>query len=201
MPDKDVAARTADWLCESSPWLPFCRGGELAGVPLSWGFNVYLLNASWVAQQGLEPPTNAEGVLDVRSQFGLNFVEAQPDDIPTAPDADFPPVVVIASTLMVEDPNGVMRSLGSFFEAGYIVVMDLHVDAAYVSATSANPDLAGEFISFLQGDMDTHVALMESSQRLPAVNAEMLDSRIDRQVGLTALQAVVTLAAYAMLAY
>jgi hypothetical protein len=200
-PDQDVAERTADWLCESSPWLPFCRGGGLAGLPLSWGFNVYLLNVSWTAQQGLEPPTDAEGVLEFRSQFGLDFVEARPDDIPTASDADFPPVAVIASALMVEDPNGVMRSMGSFFEAGYTVVLDLHVDAAYISAASPNPDLAGEFITFLRDDAETRLGLMESSQRLPAINADVLVSRIDRPDGLTTLQAVVTLAAYAMLAY
>jgi hypothetical protein len=199
--DQDTLARTTDWLCASAAWLPFCKGGSLPGVPVSWGFNVYLLNVSWMAQQGVEPPLTAQGVQDMRSEFGLNFVEAQPGDIPTAQGADMPPVYVIASTLIAEDPNGVMRSMGSFYEAGYSAVLEMHVDAAYVSAASQDPTLAGDFVSFLQADADMQAALLDSSQRLPAFDAKTLDAQRDTPAGLATLQALVTLTTYAALAY
>ncbi len=199
--DDTVVERTADWLCESSGWLPFCRGGGMSGVAISWGFNVYLVNTTWMAQQGLEPPTTAEDIQKVRSDYGLNIVEARSGDIPTVETADFPPVYLIPSALMVEDPNGVMRSMGSFYEAKYSAVIEMRVDAAYVTAASADAAQAEEFVSFLQNNGDTQAALVDSSQRFPAFDAGMLSDRRDTPAGLATAQAMVTLATYATLAY
>jgi ABC-type glycerol-3-phosphate transport system substrate-binding protein len=197
VPDETLAEHTADWLCESSDWLPFCRGGGIAGVPLSWWYNLYLLDVSWSVQQGFEPPTDAKGVLELRSDYGLTFVEAREGSIPTVQDADFPPVYVIGSPLMVDEPDDTMRSMASFLEAGYTAVPDLHVDVAYISAGAHNPDAAQQFVDFLQGNPDTQIALMDSSQRLPAFGADALRRHIDTEAGLATLQAVNTLAGVA----
>ena len=199
--DDTVVSLTPDWLCESSGWLPFCRDGGLSGVAISWGFNVYLMNTAWTAQQGIEPPTSAEAIQQMRSDYGLNIVEAKSGDIPTASAADSPPVYLIPSTLIAEDPNGVMRSMGSFYEAGYSALIEMHIDAAYLAAASANAAQAGDFIAFLQSDADAQAALLDSSQRLPAFDADTLSGQVDTPAGLATIQALVTLATYAALAY
>jgi hypothetical protein len=199
--DDTVVTRTTDWLCESSAWLPFCRGGGLSGVAISWGFNVYLMNTKWTAQQGLEPPANAEDIQKMRSDYGLNIVEAKPGDIPTVSAADSPPVYLIPSGLIVEDPNGVMRSMGSFYDAGYIAVIEMRVDAAYIATESANASQAEDFVAFLQSNWDAQAALVDSSQRFPAYDADTLSARRDTPAGLATIQALVTLATYAALAY
>lgn len=199
--DEAMAERTADWMCQSSAWLPFCRGGGIAGVPVSWWYNLYLLDISWLAQQGLEPPTDPKGVLELRSDYGLKFVEARSGSIPTVQDAGFPPVYVIGSPLMVEEPEDTMRSMASFFEAGYTAILDMHVDVAYLSAGARSPDAAQQFVDFLQANPDTQVALLDSSQRLPAFGADTLRSQIDTDAGLATIQAVVTLAAVAAHVY
>jgi hypothetical protein len=199
--DDKIVQGTANWLCESSGWLPFCRSAELSGVAISWGFNVYLMNTAWTAQEGIEPPTNAEGIQQMRSDYGLNIVEAQPGDILTASAAGTPPVYLIPSTLIVEDPNGVMRSMGSFYEANYSAVIDMRVDAAYITATTANAGQAQDFVAFLQGNADAQAGLVDSSQRFPAFDAAALRTRQDTPAGLATVQALVTLATYAALAY
>jgi hypothetical protein len=199
--DDTVVTRTTDWLCESSAWLPFCRGGGLSGVAISWGFNVYLVNTTWTAQQGIEPPANAEDIQKMRSDYGLNIVEAKPGDIPTVSAADSPPVYLIPSGLIVEDPNGVMRSMGSFYDAGYIAVIEMRMDAAYIVTESANTGQAEDFVAFLQSNADAQAALVDSSQRFPAFDADTLSARRDTPAGLATLQALVTLATYAALAY
>ena len=108
---------------------------------------------------------------------------------------------LIPSALIVEDPNGVMRSMGSFYEAGYVAVIDMRVDAAYVTADSANADQAGDFVTFLQGSADTQAALVDSSQRFPAFDADTLSAWRDTPAGLATTQALVTLTTYAALAY
>ncbi len=195
--DNDTTERTADFLCQSSPWLPFCRGGELAGVPVSWWFNIYLVNASWAAQNGTDVPSTAEGVLELQNEFGLSIPEAESGNVPLVQDTNSAAVVLISSMLIVEDPNGVMRSLGSFGEAGYAAVLDLRVDAAYVTASATNPDLARAFVDFLARDVDLQTALVGSSQRLPAFTADILRERSDSEAGTAVFQAVVTLVAYA----
>jgi hypothetical protein len=99
--------------------------------------------------------------------------------------------------LIVEDPNGVMRSLGSFADAGYAAVLGMRVDAAYVSPSAANPDLARAFVDFLARDVTLKIDLVGSSQRFPAFDADNLRERGDSAAGTAVYQALVTLVAYA----
>jgi ABC-type glycerol-3-phosphate transport system substrate-binding protein len=201
-PDAAAIERTSKWLCEGSAWLPFCPKGSLPGLPISWGFTLYLLNAQWLAQNGLEPPTTAQGVLDIRGKFGLDLIQAEKGSIQTVSQAGSPSVYVLSSALLVDDPGAVMRSLASFQDAGYVPVLDIDVDTAYISASSPNLDLAQQFVQFVSGDADFMAGLLDSAQRLPVYTAdEVVKIGIDSDAALTTLRALTLLTTYAGLAY
>jgi len=202
IPDDEAIKRTLDWLCEGTPWLPFCPDGSLAGLPVSWGFTIYLLDAQWLAQNGQKPPTAAQDVLDIRSQFGLDFVQAEKGDIRTVDRAGSPPVYVLSSALLADDPGAVMRSLASFHEAGYVPVLALDLDGIYISASSSNRQLAQQFAQFVSGDADLKAGLLDSAQRLPVYTADdLLKTGVDSDAALVTFRALTLLTAYAGLAY
>jgi ABC-type glycerol-3-phosphate transport system substrate-binding protein len=201
-PDNAAIKRTSDWLCEGTAWLPFCPDGSLPGLPISWGFTLYLLDAQWLAQNGQQPPTTAQGVLDIRSQFSLDFVQAKKGSIPTVSQAGSPPVYVLSSTLLADDPAAVMRSLASFHKAGYVPVLAIDVDSVYIGASSSNPALAQQFAQFLAGDADVKAGLLGSAQRLPVYTADdVLTTGIDSDAALLTLRALTLFTTYAGLAY
>jgi ABC-type thiamine transport system substrate-binding protein len=77
----------------------------------------------------------------------------------------------------------------------------MRIAAAYITATSANTAQAEDFVTFLQSNADAQAGLLDSSQRFPAFDADTLSARQDTPAGLATTQALVTLAAYAALAY
>lgn len=201
-PDSAAIKRTSDWLCEGTAWLPFCPKGSLPGLPLSWGFTIYLLDTQWLAQNGLEPPATAQDVLDIRGKFGLDLVRAQIGSILTANQAGAPPIYVMPSALLAENPDAVMRSLVSFHNAGYVPVVDIDVDSVYIGASSSNPDLARQFAQFVSGDMDTKAALLDGAQRLPVYSADdVLKVGIDSDEALITLRALMLLTTDAGISY
>jgi ABC-type glycerol-3-phosphate transport system substrate-binding protein len=202
VPDSAAIKRASDWLCGGTTWLPFCPKGSLPGLPISWGFTIYLLDTQWLAQNGLQPPTTAQDVLDIRGKFGLDLVRAQKGSILTANQAGSPPIYVMSSALLADDPEAVMRSLASFQGAGYVPVVDIDVDSVYIGASAANPDLAQKFAEFVSGDSDTQAAFLKSAQRLPVYSADdVLKIGIDSDEALLTLRALTLLTTYAGLAY
>jgi ABC-type glycerol-3-phosphate transport system substrate-binding protein len=202
VPDDAAIERTAKWLCEGSTWLPFCPKGSLPGLPISWGFTLYLLNAQWLAQNGLEPPTTAQGVLDIRGKYGLDLTQAEEGSIQTVSQAGSPSVYVLSSTFLVGDPGAVMRSLASFQDAGYVPVLDVDVDTVYISASSPNLDLARNFAQFVSGDTDLRAGLLDNAQRLPVFTSdEVVKVGIDSDAALITLRALTLLTTYSGLAY
>jgi hypothetical protein len=199
--DDQAAERAADWMCASSEWLAFCRGGQNVGVPISWGFNLYLMNGSWLAENGLGLPGSADGLQELRGEFGLAFVTAERGFIPLADEADYPPVYLMPSGVIAEDPDGVMRSLGSFFEAGYAPVLEMRVDAAYLSSAAPNADLAREFVVFMRDSGIAQTQMMESSQRFPAFGADGMMPLMGDETGAAVLRGLALLTSYAAQAY
>jgi hypothetical protein len=174
----------------------------LPGLPISWGFTLYLLDAQWLAQNGLKPPTTAQGVLDIRGKFGLDFVQAKKGSVPTVDQAGSPPVYVLSSAFLVDDPGAVMRSLASFYDAGYVPVLDVDVDTVYIGASSPNLDLARQFAQFVAGDADLIAGLLDRAQRLPVYTADdVVKVGIDSDAALITLRALTLLTTYAGLAF
>jgi hypothetical protein len=202
VPDSAAIKRTSDWLCEGTAWLPFCPKGSLPGLPISWGFTLYLLNAQWLAQNGLQPPATAQDVLDIRGKYGLDLAQAKTGSIQTADQAGSPPIYVVSSALLADDPEAVMRSLASFHDAGYVQVVDIDVDSVYVGTSSPSPDLAQKFAEFVSGDADTKAGLLKSAQRLPVYSVDdVLKIGIDSDEALITLRALTLLTTYAGLSY
>jgi len=201
VPDRANVRLTRDWLCVSSDWLPSCSGGALPGVPVSWGFSIMLFDTGWLAQNGLDLPTTLDSVTEMRSQYGLSVVQAEKNFIPLAGDLSPDTIYQVDSTLLAEDPDGVLTSLVSFHQAGYAAVVVIEIDSAYVSASAPNPDLAGQFASFLGDDLDAKAGLLDSSQRLPAFTAaELTQWGLDSHEADVTLQALIVLVTYASLA-
>lgn len=202
VPDRSSVSRTLDWLCVSSDWLPSCSGNALPGVPLSWNFSILLFDTGWLAQNGLDLPTTQDSVTEVRSQYGLGVVQAERNFLPAAGDLSPDTIYQIDSALLSDDPEGVMTSLVSFYQAGYAAVFIVGIDSAYVSASTSNRDLAGQFASYLGSNLDVKAALLDSSQRLPALtSAELTNWGLDSKVGNVTLQALTLLVGYAGVAY
>lgn len=202
VPDSAAIKRASDWLCQGTTLLPFCPKGSLPGLPISWGFTIYLLDTQWLAQNGLQPPATAQDVLDIRGKFGLDLVRARQGSILTADQAGSPPIYVMSSALLADDPEAVMRSLASFHAAGYVPVVDIDVDSAYVGASSPNPDLARQFAEFVSGDPDTQAGLLKSAQRLPVYSADdVLKLGTDSDEALITLRALTLLTTYAGMSY
>jgi hypothetical protein len=196
-PDGKGMDRAMGWVCESSPWVAFCSGEALSGAPVSWWFNLYLINTAWLGDQGLEMPVTVDELDGLRNKHGLDFVWADQDSIPLVDEAGYPLVFVVPSALLARDPDRVMSSLGSFYEAGYAPVLELGVDAIYVSASAANPDLAVAFAEFVRSEPALVVGLWESSQRLPAFTADAVFGHgVDTPAGQTILQAMMLLTTY-----
>ena len=200
--DDEALARTVDWVCQSSPWMPFCSGDSLAGLPVSWGYQIYLINDDWLAENGLKAPATMEDLADMRAKYRLTFVYAEPDFMPRAEDVNPTAIYVIDSMLVAENPNALMESMGSFHQAGYVPVLWLRVDSAYVSASPNYPDEARAMVEFLAGNVDMKIDLFRSSHRLLAVDAGALSARgMDSDAARVTLQALEVLVAYARLAY
>ncbi|MCZ7541283.1 MAG: hypothetical protein M5U29_15500 [Anaerolineae bacterium] len=200
--DERSIARTMGWVCESAPNLPECGGEPLAGQPVTWGYQIVLLNRQWLAERGLEPPVLLDDVLAIRSEFGLDILLAEPGALPMPGDVPPMTIVVIPSAVLVQQPEETLRSMGSFFAADYAPVLGLAFDTLYVGAGSANPDLAGEFARVAAQESAFKAELLHSSGRLPAFTADELRQwGLDRPEARAVLQALAVLAAYAQTAY
>lgn len=200
--DERAMARTMAWVCESAPGLPMCGGDPLPGQPITWGFQIFLLNRQWLAERGLEPPVLLDDVFAIRSEFGLDVLRAQPDALPLADDVPANAIVVISSAVLAQWPVETLRSMGSFFAADYAPVLGLTFDTLYVAAGSANPDLAGEFVRVAAQESVFKAELLRSSGRLPAFTVDELQRwGIDEPETHAVLQALAVLAAYAQTAY
>jgi ABC-type glycerol-3-phosphate transport system substrate-binding protein len=201
VPDRASISHTLDWLCVSSDWLPLCSGTALPGVPVSWSFSILLFDTGWLAQNGLDLPTTLDSVTEMRSQYGLSVTQADKNFLPSAGELSPDTIYQVDSTLLSEDPEGMMASLVSFHQAGYAAVVVIGIDSAYVSASAAQPDLAAQFASFLGSDLDVKVGLLSSSQRLPAFSAADLSGwGLDSNEADVTLMALILLTTYAGLA-
>ncbi len=200
--DERGIARTIGWVCESAPDLPMCGGDPLAGQPVTWGYQIFLLNRQWLAERGLEPPVLLDDVLAIRSEFGLDILPAQPEALPLPGDVPPTTIVVISSAVLVQQPVETLRSMGSFFAADYAPVLGLTFDTLYVGAGSADPDLAGEFVRVAAQDSTFKAELLHSSGRLPAFTVDELRRwGLDEPEARAVLQALAVLAAYAQTVY
>ncbi len=200
--DETTLARTAEWLCRSAPWMPSCSGDPLAGLPLSWNFQVYLISGDWLAENGLKAPATVQDLADMRAKFRLTFVYADPDFMPMADEIKPSSIYVIDSRLLAEHADALMRSMGSFQQAAYVPVLLLTVDSAYVVAGTRHAAQAEGLVRDLTESRDLKVELFHISQRLPAVDAAGLSARrMDADAARATLQALVVLVAYARLAY
>lgn len=200
--DERGIARTVGWVCESVPELPMCGGEALAGQPVTWGYQIFLLNRQWLAERGLEPPVLLDDVLAIRSEFGLDLLLAEPGALPMPGDVSPMTIVVLSSAVLVQQPVETLRSMGSFFAADYAPVLGLTFDTLYVGAGSANPDLAGEFARVAAQESAFKAELLHSSGRLPAFTVDELRQwGLDRPEARAVLQALAVLAIYAQTAY
>ncbi|MEW6580772.1 MAG: hypothetical protein AB1435_16480 [Chloroflexota bacterium] len=200
--DERAMGRTVGWVCESAPGLPMCDGDPLPGQPVTWGYQIFLLNRQWLAERGLEPPVLLDDVFAIRSEFGLDVLRAQPDALPLAGDVPPTTIVVISSAVLAQQPVEALRSMGSFFAADYAPVLGLTFDTLYVAAGSADPDLAGEFVRVAAQESAFKAELLHSSGRLPAFTVDELRRwGIDEPETRAVLQALAVLAAYAQTAY
>ncbi len=201
-PDERLITRTESWLCSSADWMPMCPKGDRAGVPLGWWFNIYLISDAWLAENGFVVPADVTGIDELRSEYGLDYVWADEGSLPLAEQADSSAVTIFPSTLVVEDPQGLMRSMGSFDQAGYLPVLELGIDSLFISAGSVNPALAQDYVDFVAGRADVKAALMDEASLLPAVDVNALQaSGLNTPESLAMLRAVVTLTAYSQLVY
>jgi hypothetical protein len=200
LPDARLMTRTEGWLCSSADWMPVCSGDALPGQPLSWWFNIYLISDDWLAENGLVLPLDVTGIDELRSEYGLDYVQAQDGRLPLADNANASTIYVFSSTLLVDDPLGVMRSMGSFNAVGYLPVLELGVDSLFISVDSAEPGLAQEYVEFIAAQSDIPADLMTEAQRLPALDAAAIRTLgFDSPGSLATLRAVTTLSAYARL--
>ncbi len=201
-PDERSMARTAAWVCESAPGLPMCEGDPLPGQPVTWGFQIFLLNQQWLAERGLEPPVLVDDVFAIRSEFGLDVLRPKADDLPLAEDVRADAIVVLSSAALTERPQETLRTMGSFFAAGYVPVLGLTFDTMLVAAGSANPDLAEQFAHAAAQNSALKAGLTRSSGRLPVFMPEDLHRQgLDEPEVRAVLQALAVLAAYAQTAY
>lgn len=198
IPQARTVSLATSGLCEASSWLPFCSRTALAMAPLGWDFMLYLIDSEWLAANGIERPVTVDDVLDLRSAYAIRFTIAQPDAIPTVDESRNPPVYVLPSTLLHDDPGAVMESLATFHRADYMPVIGLNVYGMYITADAANPDAASDLASALASDPDAKLALMDEAGRVPALNARelaALDS--DDPIVLYTLQTLALLTTYA----
>jgi hypothetical protein len=201
-PDERSMARAAAWVCESAPGLPMCKGDPLPGQPVTWGYQIFLFNQQWLAERGLEPPVLVDDAFAIRSKFGLDVLRPTADELPLAEDVPQGTIVVISSAALTERPQETLRTLGSFFAAGYVPVLGLTFDTMFVAAGSANPDLAEQFARTAAQDSALKAGLTRSSGRLPVfVPEDLLRQGLDEPETRAVLQALAVLAAYAQIAY
>jgi hypothetical protein len=200
-PDDKALAALRGWVCQSAEALPHCSGNLEPGVPVSWGFTLLLFNFDWMAQNGVEIPYNLDTALEVRGQWKMSFVEATRRFLPSAGDLSPDEIYTVSSALLVEDPDGVMTSLASFFQAGYVPVLSLTIDSAYVGASASNPSAAVQYAQALN-DPAAKTDLFFSSQRLPAFfSNEVRNAGVNSQEGEATLRALILLATYAAQIY
>lgn len=198
IPQARTVSLATSGLCEASSWLPFCSRTALAMTPLGWDFMLYLVNAEWLAANGINKPVTVDDVLDLRSEYAIRFMTAQPDGIPMADEAKYPPVYVLPSTVLRDDPGAVMDSLATFYEADYVPVIGLNVYGMYVTADATNPDAASDLARALANDPDAKLALMDEAGRVPALNArELAALDPDDPTVLYTLQTLALLTTYA----
>ncbi|MEB2287028.1 MAG: hypothetical protein OZ934_02845 [Anaerolineae bacterium] len=200
--DERAMARTMGWMCESAPDLTMCGGNPLAGQPVTWGYQIILLNRQWLAERGLEPPVLLDDVLAIRSEFGLDILVAEPGALPMPGNVPPAAIVIIPSAVLVQQPEETLRSMGSFFAADYAPVLGLTFDTLYVGAGSVNPDLAAEFANVAAQESAFKAGLLHSSGRLPAFTGDgLVQWGLDRPEARAVLQALVVLAIYAQTVY
>ncbi|MBI5957150.1 MAG: hypothetical protein HY866_00345 [Chloroflexi bacterium] len=200
-PDDKVLEDLRGWVCQSAEALPHCSGSAEPGVPVSWGFTILLFNFDWLAQNGVDIPYNLDTALEVRGQWKMSIVEADRRFLPLAGELSPDEIYTVSSALLVEDPDGVMTSLASFYQAGYVPVLSLNIDSAYVGASAANPRAAFQYAQSLD-DPAIKTDLFFSSQRLPAFYAnDVWNAGVTSQEGEATLRALTLLVTYAALAY
>lgn len=198
IPQARTVSLATSGLCKASPWLPFCSKTALAMAPLGWDFILYLINTEWLAANGIERPVTVDDVLDLRSEYAIRFMTAQPDAIPMVDEAKYPPVYVLPSTLLRDDPGAVMDSLATFYQADYMPVIGLNIYGAYITADAEHPDAANDLARALANDADTKLALMDDAGRVPALNAgELAALDPDDPIVLYTLQTLALLTTYA----
>lgn len=195
--DSRMLDRTWNWLCGAAEWMVPCEGSSWPGAPISWWFNIYLINETWLAENGLDVPSNVETLDDMRGAYGLDYVWARQGSIPLAEDARANAIYVMPSALISSDPNGLMSAMDNFNQAGYMPVLELGIDGAYVSATAANPAQAADFVTFLNAQPVLKADIAAAKESLPAVGPAELPVLSDS--GDT-LRAVLTLISYSAVA-
>jgi hypothetical protein len=201
-PDASQISRTESWLCRSADWMPMCSDGNLPGQPLSWWFNIYLISDKWLAENGLLVPVDVSGIDELRTEYGLNYERVKEGSLPSGESADDTTVYIFPSTLLIDDPQGMMRSLGSFETAGYLPVLEIGIDSLFISATSSDPALAQEYIEFVAAHPDAKLDMMAEAKVLPALDATAMRAfGLDSPGTRAVLRAVITLSAYTQLVY
>ena len=146
--ERATLGRAWNWICGAADWMVPCDGGNWPGAAVSWSYNIYLINETWLAENGLDVPFDVEEINDVRRDYGLEYVWAETGSIPLAQDAQPNAVYVMPSALITDDPNGMMRAMDSFYQAGYLPVVELGIDGAYVSVTASDAAQAANFVTF-----------------------------------------------------
>ena len=201
-PDAKSVQRALDWLCENPDRLPFCPGGTQPGAPLTWGFTIYLFNGDWLAENGLEPPVNVKAALALRSDYTLSFAQASANRVPQAGDVAPNVIVTIPSTVFATQPETVLRSLGSFFDAGYVAVVGVETGSVYVLSGANNAAQASAFARFMAGNGEVKAALLSNAGLLPAfTSGDLADWGLKTDEARAVLGGLVLLVTYAQLAY
>ncbi|MBN1563154.1 MAG: hypothetical protein JXA10_04900 [Anaerolineae bacterium] len=199
-PTDQLTSRAENWLCSSADWM--CADNTTSGEPLSWWFNIYLIDEAWLAENGYYLPADVTGLDELRSDAGLDYEWAEAGALPLADTADSATVYIFPSALLVQDPQGLMRSLDSFNQQGYLPVLEIGIDSLFVSVNSANTGLAQDYIDFVAGDPLTKVDLMTEADLLPALDAVAMQTLGEDSTGtLAMLRAATMLTAYTELVY
>lgn len=185
-------------LCKASPWLPLCNASPLTMAPIGWDFDLYLINSEWMAERGIDKPVSSDSVLELRSDYAIRFTTAREGAIPTVDEANYPPVFVLSSTLLSDDPDAVMESLASFHDEDYFAVVGLNVYGAYIGRSAQHPELAREFASALMNDTGAKILLMETSGHVPALTPdELMTLDGDDPIVVYTMQTLALLTTYA----
>lgn len=192
--------RAWNWMCSAADWLLPCEDRDWPGTAISWRFNMYLISETWLAENGVDVPFSVQEIDNLRGEYGIDYVWAEETSIPLAGEARAGAVYVMPSDLIDDDPNGLMRAMDSFNQMGYLPVLELGIDGAYVSATATAQGQAADFVRFLGRQFDFKVELASATDNLPAVSPNDLPD-LGTEVVRHTLRAVLTLVSYSTVAY